>query len=174
MTEAQLPGENSKPVVRIYVIGSVPETVIQYICWGLEEEGIPAAIQKVSNGSTEALAKKAADASKLNVGICVNGDSEKIVLHHRDLPGDKPLFVLTAEDFHITRLRTLGTNAARLVKGDPLVFEKEQDHPDKSLEAVSLGKEGSGETATLTPDQMEALVSRIVTEIMNSKRRGSS
>lgn len=172
MTDEQLPGNNAKPVVRISVMGSVPETIIQNIRWGLEEEGIPAEIRKVSNGPTLLLAKQAADASKLNVGICINGDSEKIVLHHRDLPGDKPLFVLTAEDFHITRLRTLGTNAARLVKGEPLVFEKGQNNHDESSKSVSSEKEELEKIGSLTQDQLEALVTRIVTEIMDSESRG--
>jgi len=172
MTDAQWPGDNAKPVVRISVLGSVPETIIQYICWGLEEEGIPAEIQKVSNGPTLLLAKQAADASKLNVGICVNGDAKKIVLHHRDLPGDTPLFVLTNKDFHITRLRTLGTNAARLVKGEPLVFENEENQQDESQKSVLLKKETSDKNGTWTQDQLDAVVTRIVAQIMDSERRG--
>jgi len=171
MTDELLPGNKAKPVVRISVMGSVPEAVIQCICWGLEEEGIPAEIQKVSNGPTLLLAKQAADASKLNVGICINGDSEKIVLHHRDLPSEKPLFVLTAEDFHATRLRILGTNAARLVKGEPLVFEKKQNHHDESSKTVSPEKEGSEKIGSLTQEQVEILVTRIVTKIMDSESR---
>jgi propanediol dehydratase-reactivating factor small subunit len=172
MTNEQLPGNNAKPVVRISVMGSVPETIIQCICWGLEEEGIPAEIRKVSNGPTLLLAKQAADASMLNVGICINGDSQKIVLHHRDLPGDKPLFVLTAEDFHKTRLRILGTNAARLVKGEPLVFETKQNPYDEFSKTVSSEKKESEKIGSLQQDQMEALVTRIVAEIMDSKSRG--
>jgi hypothetical protein len=172
MTDEQLPGNNAKPVVRISILGSVPETIIRCICWGLEEEGIPAEIQKVSNGRTLLLAKQAADASNLNVGICIDGDSEKIVLHHRDLPSDKPLFVLTAEDFRVNRLRTLGTNAARLVKGEPLVFEKKQNHHDEFSKTVLPEIEESEKIGSLTKDQVEALVTRIVTEIMDSESRG--
>jgi hypothetical protein len=172
MTDELLPGNNAKPVVCISVMGSVPETIIQWICWGLEEEGIPSEIRKVSKGQPMLLAKQAADASKLNVGICINGDSQKIVLHHRDLPIDKPLFVLTAEDFHKSRLRILGTNAARLVKGDPLVFETKQNHHDEFSKAVSPEKEESEKIGSLPQDQLKALVTRIVNEIMDSKNRG--
>ena len=36
------------------------------------------------------MAKQAADGSTLNVGIGINGHEEKAVLHHRDLPKERP------------------------------------------------------------------------------------
>jgi len=45
-----------------------------------------------------------------------------VVVHHRDLPLDSPLFLLGAEKLTQANLRCLGANAARLVKGNPLVL----------------------------------------------------
>ena len=63
------------------------EREIQPILWGLEEEGIPAEVEKAASGEAVVLAKQAAHMSALNVGIAVDGVQGEIVLHHRDLAG---------------------------------------------------------------------------------------
>ena len=102
------------------------------ILWGLEEEGIPAEVQEVSGGGAVVLAKRAADMSPLNVGIGMNGAEGMVALHHRDLPAEKPLFTLTMKDVGAVQFRILGANAARLVKGEPLVFQEPLSDVDTS------------------------------------------
>jgi hypothetical protein len=113
--------EDRRPTVRI-IACHASDRELQPILWGLEEEGIPADVQDVSTGDAVALAKQAAHMSQLNVGIAVNGLEGSIILHHRDLSGECPLFTLPFKDVQSMELRLLGTNAARLVKGEPLVF----------------------------------------------------
>lgn len=110
------------PAVRIFMAPPVSREFINYILWGLEEEGIPAELKEMEGESSAVLlAKLAADSASLNVGIGI--DKAKVVLHHRDLLQENPLFSLGAEELNRTNLRCLGANAARLFKGNPLIFE---------------------------------------------------
>lgn len=120
--------EERRPTVRIFNCQAAERDLLP-ILWGLEEEGIPAEVMEVKDGEAQVLAKQAAHMSSLNVGIALNALEGSIVLHHRDLAGECPLFLLPMKDVHPAKLRVLGANAARLVKGDPLLFPDE-----KSLE----------------------------------------
>ena len=88
---------SAKPAVQMFVHEPLPKDIIQYVLWGLEEEGIPVEIHTVPNGDVAILGKQAANHSPLNVGIALNGGGEKIVFHHRDLPDVNPLFSLQGE-----------------------------------------------------------------------------
>ncbi len=89
---------------------------------GLEEEEIPAEIEEVEENSLEILAKQAADGSKLNVGIGISGTNQMAVLHHRDLPVDKPLFSMAADKFDMTQLRLLGAKRRSIGKRKSAAF----------------------------------------------------
>ena len=116
------------PAIWIYKTRSVSTESFHPVLWGLEEEGIPFKINEVSDGPMTGLAKQAADSSPLRVGIGINGTGE-VVLHHHDLPTGSPLFRLSTKPWHPVQLRQIGINAARLVKGQPLVFSKEGASP---------------------------------------------
>jgi hypothetical protein len=124
------------------------------VLWGLEEEGIPYEIREVSDGPMVDLAKQAADGSPLNVGISV-GRGREVILHHHDLPNETPLFSVAAEPWRPLQLRHLGMNAARLVKGQSLVFANE----NSSL----IGAEASLGTPQ---DESKGLIHLIVDEIL--------
>jgi hypothetical protein len=99
---------------------STASDVIREILLGIEEEGIPVKVQEKQSGLPVNLAKDAAGASSLNVGIGTS--AAEVVVHHRDLPLDSPLFLLGAEKLTQANLRCIGANAARLVKGNPLAL----------------------------------------------------
>lgn len=117
--------EPGRPVVLILSSIGVSRETLDPILWGLEEEGIPALHQQILSGPVELTAKQAADLSPLGVGIGIESVDETAVLHHRDLPAERPLFSITREAHRTEKLRILGMNAARLVKGEPLVFHTE-------------------------------------------------
>jgi len=160
--------DSAEPTVQIFATKPVPEKEIGYILWGLEEEGIPAKVQEVRNDPAVIIAKQAADSSHLNVGIGVDGNGQVVILHHRDLPSDNPLFSLSAEEFQSTQLRRLGANAARLVKGDPLIFQDNTVYHVDLERAAQLQQDQSGDLIQLPPDQLEKLISMMVTEILNN------
>jgi hypothetical protein len=114
-----------QPVVIILAVKPAPAETIAPILWGLEEEGVPAELYEVADGEAAALAKEAADRSPLNVGIGVNLNNLMVSLHHRNLPREWPLFTLRGPELQPACLRMLGKNAARLVKGEPLVLPSE-------------------------------------------------
>lgn len=134
---SNLPLFYEKPVVNIWVVPPLPEEIIKPIFWGLEEEGIPVRMDHKENGSTVTLAKAAANDSMLNVGIGIN--KNEVVLHHRDLPSRDPLFVLGPEEMNRSNLRRLGANAARLVKGNPLIVPDAFLEPEKCQLPLSGG-----------------------------------
>jgi hypothetical protein len=151
--------DQDKPAVAILIVQPVPVDTIEYILWGLEEEGIPYEITAHDSGVAEVIAKQAANRSRLNVGIGVNGVEEKAVLHHRDLPEEKPLFTLRLGVVRAqVELRTLGVNAARLVKGEPLVFN---DEP------VEDSKAGCNPGLPVESDEIAKIVARVLMEFLN-------
>lgn len=136
-----------KPAVTVVAVRPVAEGILSHVLLGLEEEGIPAEVREVGYGNAEELAKEGADGSRLNVGIGIHSEEGLVVLHHRDLPAGRPLFVLDGKDPAPSRLRILGMNAARLVKGEPLVLseppprEKEKREPPPSNPSLEMDME---------------------------------
>jgi hypothetical protein len=115
-----------QPAVWIVKARSAAAESFQSVLWGLEEEGIPYQVREAGDGPPVALAKQAADSSPLNVGISIGGRGE-VILHHQDLPEEAPLFEVSSGRGRLLRLRHLGINAARLVKGQPLILGDEKD-----------------------------------------------
>jgi len=145
----------AKPAVLILAVPPLPEETVAPILWGLEEEGIPVEVREAEQGSAESLAKIAADASVLHVGIGIRGGNGGVVLHHRDLPAAQALVRLGVDECTVGSLRRLGANAARLVKGDPLRFDVE-------------GNPGDGVEDPTGPfgDNLADLIARIVIETL--------
>jgi hypothetical protein len=145
---------NTKPAILILSDSSAAAREIREpVLWGIEEEGVPYEIRKAWNESATEMAKQAANGSGLNVGIAIS-EAGEIVLHHRDLAGGAPLFAFSAESLQSRDLRRLGTNAARLVKRQPLVLTDRDD------------RKGLTNPGRSTPYALEGLVSRILDELL--------
>jgi len=155
--------EGPRPTVRMLVV-QAKNIDLQPVFWGLEEEGIPVDVQEVSRGSVVALAKEAAQMSPLNVGLAVSGAEQSVVLHHRDLPADQPLFVIDLRAASLPELRRLGMNAARLVKGEPLLLK---NNPVPGLPALPHRKP----TANVSDEVVERIVQSVLAEL--AKARGT-
>lgn len=153
--------QEKRPAVHIMTCEPPPREAIEPILWGLEEEGIPAVLHEVSHAPAAMLAKQGADMSPLNVGIGINAAEETVSLHHRDLPKDKPLFTFAMRDLQALHLRTLGVNAARLVKGNPLVLREESPVSTKdNTPARALHKDS---------DELLEVIVRVVLELLANK-----
>ena len=128
--------EEARPVVNIFMRNAdSARSLVHCVCLGLEEEGIPWRCLGVEDiHDINGIAKQAADLSKLNVGLAVDEAGQIIVLHHRDLPRDKPLLTLSHKmaSLNADTLRCIGANAARLVKGNPLLLQENgrEERPD--------------------------------------------
>jgi hypothetical protein len=149
--------DDRRPSVRVLITHAAGVDLQAVFC-GLEEEGIPVDVHEVPHGEAIALAKEAAHMSPLNVGLGVNGVEQTLALHHRDLPADHPLFVVGLRDVGGGELRRIGINAARLVKGEPLVFQNEIA-PEPQPNRRSNG------TADVSNDIVERIVQSVLAEL---------
>jgi hypothetical protein len=120
MTECRGPvdQDDEVPCIIVRCFGD-PETEPEWVAsleHGLEEEGVPWLVEFEADGDSVATAYRAALESALKIGVSAR--DTRVVVHHKQLADDSPLFDVsgvTASD-----ARTLGSNAARLAKGTPL------------------------------------------------------
>lgn len=155
--------EARRPAVNILSAGPPAAAILDPVLWGLEEEGIPFELRTAASGTAVALAKQAAGASALGVGVGIHEQEHTVVLHHRDLPAERPLFRLSETELHALPLRVVGMNAARLAKGQPLVFLNE-----------TVGDVASHRNNPLPRAEMERLVqivTGIVLELLQTQNR---
>ena len=93
--------------------------ILQDILYGIEEEDVFFLTKSVASDSAMALAARAALESRLEVGIGLD-NMGNIALHYKNMK--EPLFSIKAGMGGGEKPeRSLGTNAARLVKGIPLI-----------------------------------------------------
>ena len=147
---------NRHPAVWIFKDPSVDPKGYQPVLWGLEEEGIPYEIREASRGGAVDLARQAAHGSPLDVGIAI-GEGGEVILHHRDLPAETPLFSLENGHLKPGQLRRLGMSAARLVKRQPLALGN--DAP-----VVADNRHSSGNTQNLLEEIVIGILDQIFTD----------
>ena len=107
--------EMTKPTVHVLCSPDAPSAAFKELLYGLEEEGLPGENDPKAGGALP-LAWEAAQASRLGVGVGMDGQS--IVLHFNKLDREQPLYRIPARSLGLARV--LGANAARLVKKLPL------------------------------------------------------
>ncbi len=106
-----------KPRIVIKRAPQVADRLVKALCSGIEEEMIPYALLEAAGGQARELAFSAAEASRLEVGLGIT--PQATALGYAKLPPGQPLFALEHGQYTEEELRTLGANAARLVKGIP-------------------------------------------------------
>lgn len=112
-----------RPAVALWIGSGATEQMRNSILEGMEEEGIPALTSQKTGTDAVLLAHEAAASSRLDVGVALLAEPVQAVLHHRELPAERPLAFCKGQEISNQELRLLGANAARLVKGDPLLEE---------------------------------------------------
>lgn len=119
-----IPSEIDKPTIVVNLHQELSEEVLKEVLFGIEEEGIPYSIKRNEGLSALAAASAASMESKISVGIGCTQD--EIVVHHKNLKPDTYLFKISRYDSKPNELqRVLGSNAARLVKGN--IFKENND-----------------------------------------------
>ncbi len=111
----------SKPTILLYATQHISADILKPVLYGIEEEGLPVVIE-FHSGTYMTLADLASRNSALSVGIGV--DDEAIVLTYKNIPAHQFIYRLTGYAQYPDSLRTLGVNAARLVKGNPFVSDE--------------------------------------------------
>lgn len=154
-----------RPAVAI-VSHRAPREWLDPLLWGIEEEEIPSEVTEAETGGAAALAHDAAHVSALNVGIAFDGAAGEIALHHRDLAGRPPLFTLSGAEIDAAALMRLGKNAARLVKGDPLIFaDALPPEPPREPKPRQPAPKATGER-----ELIERIAGLVLAELANTKR----
>ncbi|PKM52038.1 MAG: glycerol dehydratase [Firmicutes bacterium HGW-Firmicutes-7] len=93
--------------------------LIDLITYGIEEEGIPCHLKSDLCSNFKELAIIASNESQLDVGIGIDA-AGNMCLHHSKLPDQYFLFESNHQNDKL-KLRNIGVNGARLVKGIPFV-----------------------------------------------------
>jgi hypothetical protein len=105
--------------ISVFYQQGIESTVLRDICAGFEEEGVPFSCTEESEKTNAIeLGKRAASLSALEVGIGVGIDHTYVICHEK-LGGSEP-YLISYE----ANGRMIGQNAARLVKGLPLLQMK--------------------------------------------------
>lgn len=112
-----------KPSIKIFCSADVESRVIEEICFGIEEEGLPYEIFEEEGKDIFELSYGSCAASRLGVGIGVN--RWEVAIQVDKLKKNRPLFLrkltqdgqVRAENGEELSPRRIGTNAARFVKG---------------------------------------------------------
>lgn len=124
-----------KPSVYIAVEADYKNSsLVNYLCYGLEEEGIPFHLVNDSAKNLYYLGHQAAQASRLNVSLAL-GENNKVIIHHKKLEPDSPFFEKEiSKEF---QAKAIASNAARLVKGIPIKeVPLELDYKNKSVSDI--------------------------------------
>jgi hypothetical protein len=107
-----------QPVIWVHLLAECDAGLWQQVFFGIEEEGIPFQLKPLTGADVREAAYLAAQQSPLLVGLAC--DQEQIVIHYKNLLPATPLFQLSKPlTQSVDALRSLGNNAARLVKGLP-------------------------------------------------------
>jgi hypothetical protein len=107
-----------KVYVPVLYSEGVEVQILQEICAGLEEEGVPFFCIAAAGEGAVQLGRQAAFMSPLQVGIGVDVTGT-YVIHHEKLTHRSPYIIERRGNE-----RVVGQNAARLVKGLPLLHNK--------------------------------------------------
>ena len=117
----RLMNEEKNPVaINIYYNKNLAiDKRIKTILCGIEEEEIPFILIPDDGDDVKVLGDKAAKSSKLGVGIGIS--SNRVTLYQEKLSIEKPLFECSFNSSDYI-LRAIGTNGARLIKGNPFII----------------------------------------------------
>lgn len=106
---------NRKPTINV-ICNNINQPLLKWVLAGIEEEGIPVQTTFRDEVDWVKAAYQAAEDSVLGVGVAL-GENGTVIIHYHRLHPYQPLFKQDKVDD--TLAKTMGINAARLVKGKP-------------------------------------------------------
>ena len=114
--QAEAHARQAAPRIGVCVNQATSDDALTPLLWGMEEEGVPAAVERCPEIDPLALAQRAARSSRLGVGVGLS--LGYAVVTTDKLPAQRLYLALAAGTPQ--QIRTLGANAARLVRRVPL------------------------------------------------------
>lgn len=150
---------NEIQAIHVYYHAELSDpSLFRTLLHGIEEEGIPTFVKESKQQSTLQLSYQAALDSTLGVGVGIDQNGQ-VLLHYTKLDKNQPLFEVNLRDPY--KLRVLGANAARLVKGIP--FKSFDGEQETDLEHVEFLGEA------LTKEDIARIVAIVVRRLQESK-----
>lgn len=149
--------QEEKPTIHLLYDRSIEEERFKQILFGIEEEDVPCSIEKTEESSALELGYKAANHSKLSIGIGIGAD-QMAILHYAKLNKNEPLFQVDMRDRKVS-LRAFGANAARLVKGLPF-----KDLTDEELVVSEQAESYSKQEEAILKEKIASIVRKILSE----------
>ena len=108
---------DERPTIGVQIGAGLSEAHLAEVLYGVEEEGVPYTLTSAASTDPKALAHAAAIASRLGIGIGAHGQT--VVITTEKLPADRP-YIIEKLNARRDLDRSVGANAARLVKRMPL------------------------------------------------------
>ncbi len=96
--------------------------IAHQISLGIEEEGILFSIIEMQIEDVTSTAFKNSKKSKLGIAVAV--DNKEIVIHNKNMKEKFPVLKYETLNKPTSLYRTIGKNAARLIKSEPFILNK--------------------------------------------------
>ena len=149
-----------KPSIHVYYsFVHKDASAFRTLLYGMEEEGVPAYVKEKQERLALRLGYEAALDSSLGVGIGIGGDN-RIVVHYSKMPEGHGLFQINQNE--TGKLRILGANAARLVKGIP--FKQFEDNRGNF----------AGQEEAISKEEIAAIVKIVVKKLLELNGKGEN
>ncbi len=117
---------NQQPAIHVYYSSlGIDPSLFNQMLFGMEEENVPYLVKSQDERVGLKLGYLAAEDSSLGVGVGI-GEDGTVILHYKRLKREEPLFQIHLQR-DMKKLRKLGANGARLVKGIPFKDLEEQE-----------------------------------------------
>ncbi|MFT9498114.1 glycerol dehydratase reactivase beta/small subunit family protein [Anaerosolibacter sp.] len=143
---------SQQPAIHIYYSSlGINPSLFNQMLFGMEEENVPYLVMSQEEKSALKLGYQAADDSSLGVGVGI-GEDGTVILHYKRLKEEEPLFQIHLQR-DMKKLRKLGANGARLVKGIPF-----KDLEEQETERV-IQEEG------ITREDMALLIAKVMSKM---------
>ncbi|AER65944.1 hypothetical protein Tlie_0200 [Thermovirga lienii DSM 17291] len=156
--------QENRPVIVLLLSDSCPEEWVRHIGAGCEEEGVPLAWGRRSDGRASSLAKEAAVISRLEVGIGLDRTESAVTMFSLS---EHPPYVAAFHGGDPLVLRWLGHNASRLVKREPLLDKEEFLKKRKVSKDLSKKLQSAAPKLTEAGEESyEELVKKVVAYVL--------
>jgi hypothetical protein len=110
-----------RPCIHVSLLAGADPSLYHWVEIGAEEEGVPARLAPCEAEDLETLAYRAAQSSRLSIGVGIS--DRAVALHEQHMPVPQPVLVFKFGENAPFLCRRMGANAARMVLHRPLYIE---------------------------------------------------
>lgn len=108
--------ENAIPILYDDRLSNI--SYVNELCYGLEEQEVLYITKKIK--IDHPLEKVYENTRSNRFGVAITLNNEKLIVHYKNLNKNEPIFYYNVPFMTLGKFRSVGENAARLVKSKPL------------------------------------------------------